>query len=66
MISSALELHRYATGRQSRVITAMTLLKSHLFRWVWGRGGVGGLSFMQGGRRSRRLLAALEACSLPY
>ena len=33
MISSQLELHRYATGRQSRVVTAMTLLKSHLFRY---------------------------------
>ncbi len=32
MISSQLELHRYATGRQSRIITAMTLLKSHLFK----------------------------------
>eukprot|EP00246_Nothoceros_aenigmaticus_P007175 TRINITY_DN20837_c0_g1_i1.p1 TRINITY_DN20837_c0_g1~~TRINITY_DN20837_c0_g1_i1.p1 ORF type:complete len:273 (-),score=29.53 TRINITY_DN20837_c0_g1_i1:150-968(-) len=31
MISSQLELHRYATGRQSRVVTALTLLKSHLF-----------------------------------
>lgn len=44
MVSSQLELHRYATGRQSRVITAMTLLKSHLFRcggrvrgWAGGR-----------------------------
>lgn len=34
MISSNLELHRYATGRESRVVTAMTMLKSHLFRWV--------------------------------
>lgn len=33
MISSQLELHRYGTGRQSRVVTAMTLLKSHLFRY---------------------------------
>jgi 20S proteasome subunit beta 2 len=33
MISSALELHRYAVGRQSRVVTALTLLKSHLFRY---------------------------------
>ncbi len=44
MVSSALELHRYGTGRQSRVVTAMTLLKSHLFRWVqlraWWGGGV--------------------------
>lgn len=33
MVSGALELHRYATGRQSRVVTAMTMLKSHLFRY---------------------------------
>eukprot|EP00884_Botryococcus_braunii_P010244 jgi/Botrbrau1/19220/Bobra.0077s0120.1 len=33
MVSSNLELHRYATGRESRVVTAMTLLKSHLFRY---------------------------------
>ena len=33
MISSQLELHRYATGRESRVITSMTLLKSHLFKY---------------------------------
>lgn len=33
MVSSQLELHKYATGREARVITAMTLLKSHLFRY---------------------------------
>ncbi|GAB4815429.1 hypothetical protein N2152v2_002475 [Parachlorella kessleri] len=33
MVASALELHRYGTGRGSRVVTAMTLLKSHLFRY---------------------------------
>lgn len=33
MVSSALELHRYAVGRTSRVVTALTLLKSHLFRY---------------------------------
>eukprot|EP01024_Parvocaulis_polyphysoides_P001753 TRINITY_DN1049_c0_g1_i5.p2 TRINITY_DN1049_c0_g1~~TRINITY_DN1049_c0_g1_i5.p2 ORF type:complete len:190 (-),score=27.75 TRINITY_DN1049_c0_g1_i5:38-586(-) len=33
MIASAMELHRFETGRQSRVVTAMTLLKSHLFRY---------------------------------
>eukprot|EP00252_Welwitschia_mirabilis_P013254 TRINITY_DN29213_c0_g1_i1.p1 TRINITY_DN29213_c0_g1~~TRINITY_DN29213_c0_g1_i1.p1 ORF type:complete len:273 (-),score=47.60 TRINITY_DN29213_c0_g1_i1:187-1005(-) len=33
MVSSQLELHRYATGRESRVITALTLLKSHLFKY---------------------------------
>lgn len=33
MISSQLELHRYSSGRDSRVITAMTLLKSHLFKY---------------------------------
>ncbi|MFS7945704.1 putative proteasome endopeptidase complex [Helianthus anomalus] len=31
-ISSQLKLHRYHTGRESRVVTALTLLKSHLFR----------------------------------
>jgi 20S proteasome subunit beta 2 len=34
MVASALELHRYATSRTSRVITAMTLLKTHLFKYV--------------------------------
>ena len=33
MVSSALHLHRYAVGRGSRVVTALTLLKSHLFRY---------------------------------
>lgn len=33
MVSSNLELHRYGTGRKTRVATAMTLLKSHLFRY---------------------------------
>lgn len=33
MISAELELHRYGTGRESRVTTAMTLLKSHLFKY---------------------------------
>jgi hypothetical protein len=32
MISSTLELHRYSTGRRSRVVTALTLLKEHLFK----------------------------------
>ncbi|KAJ1524711.1 proteasome core particle subunit beta 2 [Nowakowskiella sp. JEL0078] len=32
LISSRLELHRLQTGRQSRVVTAMTMLKQHLFR----------------------------------
>lgn len=31
-VASQLELHRYATGMQSRVVTAMTLLKGHLFK----------------------------------
>jgi hypothetical protein len=34
MVSSQLQLHRYASGRESRVVTALTLLKSHLFRWA--------------------------------
>ncbi|CAK0787833.1 Bifunctional protein GlmU [Coccomyxa viridis] len=33
MVSSSLELHRYATDRQTRVVTALTLLKSHLFKY---------------------------------
>ena len=34
MVSSSLELHRYATDRQTRVVTALTMLKTHLFKWV--------------------------------
>ncbi|GFH19077.1 proteasome subunit beta, partial [Haematococcus lacustris] len=34
MIAAALELHRYGTGRSSRVITAMTMLKQHLFKAI--------------------------------
>jgi Proteasome subunit len=33
MVSSALKLHQYATGRKSRVITALTMLKQHLFSY---------------------------------
>ena len=33
MIASHLELHRYGTGRGSRVVTALTLLNSHLFKY---------------------------------
>jgi len=33
MVSSQMELHRMATGRKSRVITALTLLKTHLFKY---------------------------------
>lgn len=33
MVSSELALHRYATGRNARLVTAMTLLKSHLFKY---------------------------------
>ncbi|KAK3137327.1 hypothetical protein QOZ80_5BG0450850 [Eleusine coracana subsp. coracana] len=33
MVSSQLQLHRYATGRESRVVTALSLLKSHLFKY---------------------------------
>ena len=35
MVSSSLELHRYATDRQTRVVTALTLLKSHLFKCAY-------------------------------
>jgi len=33
MVSSSMELHRMATNRQSRVITALTILKGHLFKY---------------------------------
>ncbi|KAG5604814.1 hypothetical protein H5410_026306 [Solanum commersonii] len=33
MVSSQLKLHRYHTGRESRVVTSLTLLKSHLFSY---------------------------------
>mmetsp|Transcript_22631 Transcript_22631/g.31549 ORF Transcript_22631/g.31549 Transcript_22631/m.31549 type:complete len:283 (-) Transcript_22631:533-1381(-) len=33
MVSSQMALHRLATGRNSRVITALTLLKTHLFKY---------------------------------
>ena len=32
MVASSLELHRQGTGRPTRVVTAMTLLKGHLFK----------------------------------
>lgn len=34
LISSKLELHRLATGRQARVVTAMTMLKQMLFKYA--------------------------------
>jgi len=40
MVSSQLEIHRYATGRGSRVVTALTLLKSHLVSAALVLGGV--------------------------
>lgn len=33
MVSAQLELHRYATGRKARVITSLTMLKQHLFKY---------------------------------
>lgn len=33
MVASHLKLHKYATGRPSKVITALTLLKQHLFKY---------------------------------
>ncbi|KAK8710613.1 hypothetical protein V6N13_145927 [Hibiscus sabdariffa] len=33
MVSSQLQLHRYHTGRESRVVTALTLLKRRLFNY---------------------------------
>lgn len=33
MVAAQLELHRYATGRKSRLITSLTMLKQHLFKY---------------------------------
>ena len=33
MVSSRVELHRLATERQPRVVTALTMLKQYLFRY---------------------------------
>ena len=33
MVSSSLKLHSYATNRQPRVVSALTQLKSHLFKY---------------------------------
>merc|ERR1719231_593652 len=33
MVASQLELQRYETGRQSRVVSALTVTKSHLFKY---------------------------------
>ncbi|GIL92854.1 hypothetical protein Vretimale_19179 [Volvox reticuliferus] len=33
MVSGQIALHRYATGRQTRLITAMTMFKQHLFKY---------------------------------
>lgn len=33
MVGSQLELHRFATDRDSRVVTALTMLKQHLFKY---------------------------------
>lgn len=35
LISSKLELHRLGTGREARVVTAMTMLKQMLFRYIF-------------------------------
>lgn len=34
LISSQIELHALSTGRKSRVVTALTMLKQHLFRYM--------------------------------
>ena len=58
MVSSALELHRYGTGRGSRVVTALTLLKSHLFRRVVLVAGGAGYQFQQRGGCGGTVLVA--------
>ncbi|KAL3819506.1 hypothetical protein ACJIZ3_005411 [Penstemon smallii] len=49
MVSSQLELHRYHTGRESRVVTALTLLKSHLFSSYQGHDVSAAAAFVLGG-----------------
>lgn len=45
LISSKLELHRLASGRQTRIITAMTLLKQMLFKY---QGNIGAALILGG------------------
>jgi len=48
LIASQLELHRLSSGRKSRVATAMTLLKQHLFKYQGHIGAaliLGGVDF---------------------
>ncbi|KAL3819593.1 hypothetical protein ACJIZ3_005498 [Penstemon smallii] len=49
MVSSQLELHRYDIGRESRVVTALTLLKSHLLSSYQGRHDVSDAALVLGG-----------------
>ncbi len=55
MVAAALELHKYGTGRQSRVITALTMLKQHLFRCAIasGRDVAGGEERLHDGQASQ-------------
>ena len=57
MIASNLELHRMGTKRDSRVITALTMLKSHLFKYQ----GHAGAALVLGVVRSQRP-ASVHAC----
>ncbi|RWV95818.1 hypothetical protein GW17_00041517 [Ensete ventricosum] len=67
MVSSQLQLHRYATGRESRVVTALTLLKSHLFRYksdgnqVYPHGSTDTLPFATMGSGSLAAMAVFES-----
>ncbi|KAJ3350817.1 proteasome core particle subunit beta 2 [Allomyces javanicus] len=48
LISSQIELHSLSTGREARVVTAMTMLKQHLFRYQGHVGAaliLGGVDF---------------------
>ena len=67
MISSRLNLHRLATQRESRIITAVSMLKSHLYRY---RGHIGAYLVLGGvdctGPHLYSIHAAGSVDSLPF
>ncbi|KAM3407790.1 hypothetical protein ACQJBY_001256 [Aegilops geniculata] len=64
MVSSQLQLHRYATSRESRVVTALTLLKTHLFNYqghVYPHGSTDTLPFATMGSGSLAAMSVFES-----
>ncbi|KAH7570394.1 hypothetical protein JRO89_XS05G0100000 [Xanthoceras sorbifolium] len=69
MVSSQLQLHRYHTVRESRVVTALTLLKSHLFKYqghvqaalIYPHGSTDTLPFATMGSGSLTAMAVFES-----